>query len=120
MNETADENGVREHIRFGHRVEQTGWSSDDATWTVEAEHEGRRVQIACNMLLLCGGYYNCERPHRPNWDGEDDFKGTIVHPQIWPEDLDYRDRNVAVIGSGATAMTLVLSVPDENSPIAPK
>ena len=107
VNETADENGIREHIRFGHRVEQAHWSSDDATWTVEAEHEGERVQIACNMLLLCGGYYDYDRPHRPNWDGEDDFKGTIVHPQFWPEDLDYQNRNVAVIGSGATAMTLV-------------
>ena len=107
INETADENGVRDHIRFRHRVTNANWSSEDATWTVEAEHEGKVVRFACNMLLLCGGYYNYENPYRPVWDGEDDFKGTVVHPQFWPEDLEYRDRNVVVIGSGATAMTLV-------------
>lgn len=107
VNETADENGVRDHIRFEHRVTKADWSSDDATWTVEAEHDGKVVRIACNMLLLCGGYYNYENPYRPAWDGEADFEGTVVHPQFWPEDLDYRDRNVVVIGSGATAMTLV-------------
>ena len=107
VNETADEHGVRDHIRFGHRVTRAHWSSDDAAWTVEAEHEGRAVRVACNMLLLCGGYYDYEKPFRPVWDGEADFEGTVVHPQFWPEDLDYRDRDVAVIGSGATAMTLV-------------
>ena len=107
VNETADGNGIREHIRFGHRVRKADWSSDDAIWTVEVEHEGKGVRIACNMLLLCGGYYNYEHPYRPNWEGEGDFKGTVIHPQFWPEDLDYRNRDVAVIGSGATAMTLV-------------
>ncbi len=107
VNETADENGVRDHIRFGHMVKNAHWSSNDATWTVEAEHEGKAVQVSGNMLLLCGGYYNYENPYRPVWDGEADFEGTVVHPQFWPEDLDYRDRNVVVIGSGATAMTLV-------------
>ncbi len=107
LNDTVDENGIRQHIRFGHRVTKADWSSDEATWTVEAEHAGKSVRIACNMVLLCGGYYSYENPYRPTWEGEDDFKGTVVHPQFWPEDLDYQDQNVAVIGSGATAMTLV-------------
>ena len=107
VNETADENGIRDRIRFGHRVRKADWSSATATWTVEAECDGKVVRFACNMLLLCGGYYDYENPHRPVWDGERDFKGTVVVPQFWPEDLDYRDREVAVIGSGATAMTLV-------------
>ena len=73
----------------------------------EAEHEGGVRRIACRMLLLCGGYYNYENPNRPTWNGEADFRGSVVHPQFWPEDLNYRGRNIVVIGSGATAMTLV-------------
>ena len=65
VNETADENGIRDHICFGHRVRNASWSSDDATWAVEAEHEGGVVRIACNMLLMCGGYYDYEDPYRP-------------------------------------------------------
>ena len=107
VNDTADEHGIRDHVRFGHLVTNAAWSSEDATWTVAAETNGRAVQIACSMLLLCGGYYNYKHPHRPVWDGEEDFRGTVVHPQFWPEDLDHRDKEVAVIGSGATAMTLV-------------
>ena len=107
VNETADEHGIHEHVRFGHRVRSADWSSNDATWNVEAEHEGRVLRIACRMLLLCGGYYNYENPNRPTWNGEADFRGSVVHPQFWPEDLNYRGRNVVVIGSGATAMTLV-------------
>ena len=107
INETADEFDIRRHVRFGHRVTAASWSSSEALWTVEAEHEGTRVRLACNMLLLCGGYYDYEDPYRPTWEGEDRFSGTIVHPQFWPEDLDCRGKRFAVIGSGATAMTLV-------------
>ena len=107
VNETADEHDIRRHIRFGHRVARARWSTDDATWTVEAEHGARTLRFACDMLLMCGGYYDYENPHRPSWEGEDDFAGVVVLPQFWPEDLDFRGRRVAVIGSGATAMTLV-------------
>ena len=107
VNETADEFGIRRHVRFGHRVTRADWSSDDAAWTVEAEHEGRIVRIACNMLLLCGGYYDYENPYRPVWDGEAEFAGSIVHPQFWPDNLACRNKRIVVIGSGATAMTLV-------------
>ncbi len=107
INETADEYDIRRHVRFGHRVTAASWSSSEALWTVEAEHEGETVRLACNMLLLCGGYYDYEDPYRPTWEGEDLYSGTIVHPQFWPEDLDCREKRFAVIGSGATAMTLV-------------
>lgn len=107
INETADEFDIRRHVRFGHRVTAASWSSSDALWTIEAKHEGTIVRLACNVLLPCGGYYDYEDPYRPVWEGEDLFSGTIVHPQFWPEDLDCRGKRFAVIGSGATAMTLV-------------
>ena len=107
INETADEFDIRRHVRFGHRVMAASWSSGEALWTIEAEHGGTIIRLACNMLLLCGGYYDYEDPYRPSWEGEDRFSGTIVHPQFWPEDLDCRGKRFAVIGSGATAMTLV-------------
>ncbi len=109
VNETADEHGVREHIRFGHRVTNAAWSSTDATWTVTAQRTetGETVQIKANFLFMCGGYYSYEDPHAPEFPGAETFKGQILHPQFWPEDLDYRGKKVAVIGSGATAMTLV-------------
>ncbi len=107
INEAAEEHGIRERVRFGHRVKAASWSSDEAAWTVQAEHDGRSVRISCNMLLMCGGYYKYEDPYRPQWNGMDRFEGPVIHPQLWPEDLDYRGRKVLVIGSGATAMTLV-------------
>ena len=109
VNETAEENGITRHIRFGHKVRSAAWSSEDACWTVEAERgeDGERVAFTCNMLLMCGGYYNYAKGHRPGFEGEERFGGTIVHPQFWPEDLDYAGKRVVVIGSGATAMTIV-------------
>lgn len=108
VNETADDNAIREHVRFQHRVISAAWSSDDATWSVTAEKgEGERVQLSCNFLYLCSGYYNYDEPFDPEIKGMDDFQGTIAHPQFWPEDLDYQGKKVVVIGSGATAMTIV-------------
>ncbi len=107
VNETIDQNRIQQHIRFRHLVTRARWSTDRATWQVDAMHDGNAVSFACTMLLMCGGYYDYENPHRPDWEGEDDFRGTIIHPQFWPHDLDLRKRRVVVIGSGATAMTLV-------------
>ncbi len=107
INETADEFNIRGHVRFGHRVTAASWSSSDAAWTIEADHEGTTVRLTCTVLLLCGGYFDYSDPYRPVWEGEDLFSGAIVHPQFWPEGLDCRDKRFAVIGSGATAMTLV-------------
>jgi len=109
VNETARENGVVEHIRFNHLVRTASWSSEDAAWTLTAERAdtGAHVRMTCNFLFMCGGYYDYEKGHRPEFPGEDGFRGTILHPQFWPEDLDYAGKRVVVIGSGATAMTLV-------------
>jgi monooxygenase len=106
VNEAADEYGIRDQIRFNHQVKSASWSDADATWTVEAEHDGQIVRLSCNMLLMCGGYYKYDDPYRPEWDGMESFKGTIVHPQLWPENLEYKGKKVVIIGSGATAMTL--------------
>ncbi len=109
VNETADENNIREHIRFKHLVKHAAWSSDTATWTVQATlvDTGDTIEFSCNFLYMCGGYYNYEEGYTPEFKGAETFKGTTVHPQFWPEDLDYSGKNVVIIGSGATAMTLV-------------
>ncbi len=109
LRETAREFGIDRHIRFGHRVRQASWSSEEMRWTVEAEvgDEGERVLYTCNFLYSCSGYYSYERGYTPSFPGREEFGGTIVHPQHWPEDLDYKGKRVVVIGSGATAVTLV-------------
>ena len=107
LEETVDEYGLRGQIRFGHRVISAEWSTDDAAWTVRAEHDGEPVSFSCNFLFMCGGYYNYQQPHDPGFETLERFQGQVVHPQFWPEDLDYAGKKVLVIGSGATAMTLV-------------
>ncbi len=107
VRETAAENGIDQHIRFNHLVKAASWSTEDARWTVEAEHGGKTVRFTCNFIFLCGGYYSYEGGYSPEFPGAETFKGRIVHPQKWPEDLDYKGKNVVVIGSGATAVTLV-------------
>jgi cation diffusion facilitator CzcD-associated flavoprotein CzcO len=107
VRDTAHEAGIDEHIRFNHMVRHASWSSQDARWTVSAEHGGRTIQLTCNFLLMCSGYYDYAGGHRPEWAGEAEFSGRVVHPQHWPEDLDYAGKRVVVIGSGATAVTLV-------------
>ncbi|MBW2423398.1 MAG: NAD(P)/FAD-dependent oxidoreductase [Deltaproteobacteria bacterium] len=119
VNETADENDIREHILFGRKVESASWSSHDATWTLrigrsDAEDATTGEEtISCRFLLMCSGYYSYESPHRPHFEGEEDFEGAIFHPQLWPGELDYRGKRVVVIGSGATAMTLVPAMADD-------
>jgi cation diffusion facilitator CzcD-associated flavoprotein CzcO len=107
VRETAAENGVDGHIRFKHLVRRASWSTEDARWTVEAESEGKTVRFTCAFLFLCGGYYNYQAGYTPEFPGRERFKGTVVHPQFWPDDLDYSGKRVVVIGSGATAVTLV-------------
>ena len=109
--ETAAEHGIDKHIRFHHQVKRASWSSADARWTVESEvGDGAAktiVRHTCNFLFMCAGYYDYSQGYLPQFEGIDDFAGTVVHPQFWPEDLDYRGKKVVVIGSGATAVTLV-------------
>jgi len=107
---TAREFGIFERIRFGHRVVRAIWSSPDARWTVEADHEGSVRSFTCSFLFACTGYYDYGAGYRPEWEGERDFRGQIIHPQFWPENLDLSGKSVAVIGSGATAVTLVPSL----------
>jgi monooxygenase len=107
IRETAQEFKLDEKIRYNHRVKQASWSAEKALWTVEAETENSTTQFTCNFLYLCTGYYDYENGYTPEWTGMDRFKGQIVHPQKWTEDIDYVNKRVVVIGSGATAVTLV-------------
>jgi monooxygenase len=109
MNETADEYEVRDRIRYHHELKSAAWSSDEARWILEIELKDRdeTISLSCNFLSMCSGYYSYERGYLPEFEGMENFKGRIVHPQFWPEDLDYSGLRVAVIGSGATAMTLI-------------
>ncbi|HEX4564119.1 MAG TPA: NAD(P)/FAD-dependent oxidoreductase, partial [Solirubrobacteraceae bacterium] len=109
LRETVEENGLGEHIRFGHRVLAADWSSADGLWTVRGElaGSGEAFELTCNFLFSASGYYDYESGYKPAFEGSDSFAGTIVHPQEWPEDLDYAGKRVVVIGSGATAVTLI-------------
>jgi cation diffusion facilitator CzcD-associated flavoprotein CzcO len=109
VNDTADRYGIRQHIRFRHQVKKAEWSSAEARWIVEAERAdgGERVRFSCSWLHICSGYYNYSEVYDPEFAGRDSFRGRIVHPQFWPEDLDYSGKRVVVIGSGATAVTIV-------------
>jgi cation diffusion facilitator CzcD-associated flavoprotein CzcO len=111
LRDTAAEEGIDRHIRFGHRITRAEWSTEDARWTVTAERDtGEVTVVTCSFLFSCTGYYRYDRGHLPDFEGVDDFAGTLVHPQFWPEDLDVDGRRVVVIGSGATAITLVPSL----------
>ena len=104
---TAREHGVDRKVRFGHRVVRAAWSTPDARWTVEVETHGETVVVTCSFLFVCSGYYRYDEGYTPSFPGIEDFTGQVVHPQHWPADLDYRGGRVVVIGSGATAVTLV-------------
>jgi cation diffusion facilitator CzcD-associated flavoprotein CzcO len=112
IRETAAENGIDKRIRFGHRVKRASWSTPDARWAVEVERiagEGttETVHFTCAFLFSCAGYYRYEDGYKPEFSGTADFAGRIIHPQKWPDNLDYAGKRVIVIGSGATAVTLV-------------
>lgn len=112
IEETAREFGVLDRVRFGTRVVRASWSSETARWTVDTltGPEGRPETWTCSFLFSCTGYYDHDGGFTPEFAGLEDFGGTVVHPQLWPEDLDYTGKRVVVIGSGATAMTLVPSM----------
>ncbi|HEY2446394.1 MAG TPA: NAD(P)/FAD-dependent oxidoreductase [Rhizomicrobium sp.] len=114
IRDTAKEAGIDRHIRFGHWVTRASWSSDDAVWTVEAARKPLQdgapeevVRFTCNFLFMCSGYYRYTAGYLPDFQSIERFRGLIVHPQKWPEGLDYAGMRVIVIGSGATAVTLV-------------
>jgi cation diffusion facilitator CzcD-associated flavoprotein CzcO len=108
----ARDEGIDRHIRFRHQIQRASWSSKEAIWTVEAEqtlsdHTRTAVMLTCNFLFSCAGYYRYSQGYTPTFPGIENFKGTVIHPQAWPEDLDYAGKRVVIIGSGATAVTLL-------------
>jgi monooxygenase len=108
IRETAAEYGIDRRIRYGHRATVASWCSANARWTVEVETAAHSTQLfTCNFLYMCSGYYNYSEGYMPGWPGMDRYAGKIVHPQKWPENLDYQGKRVIVIGSGATSVTLV-------------
>src|ERR1700716_2786000 len=109
VRQTAAENGIEQRVRFHHSVTRAEWSSQEARWTVEAHPSdtGQMVQLTCGFLLMCSGYYRYDEGYTPDFPGTERFSGRIVHPQKWTEDIDYAGKRVVVIGSGATAVTLV-------------
>jgi len=119
IKETARDYGVDQKIRFRHRVLRAEWSTEQALWTVIAERPNadgagtETVQVTCTFLFMCSGYYRYDEGYTPDFKGTERFRGPIVHPQHWPEDLDYKDKRVVVIGSGATAVTLVPSMAED-------
>ncbi len=109
LNETVDENQLRDKIYFRHRITSADWSSQTNCWTVSVDvNDGEEtLHYTCNFLFLCGGYYNYDAGYTPDFPGLNDFQGEVIHPQHWPEDADYAGRKVVIIGSGATAVTLL-------------
>src|SRR5467141_852566 len=108
MGEVIEENGLARHIRYQHRISSARWSSQENLWTIGAVRTdtGEAVRLTANFFWMCQGYYRHSEGYTPEWKAMASFKGRIVHPQKWPEDLDYRNKRVVVIGSGATAATL--------------
>ena len=115
IEETAEENGIQEHIRFQHKVLKADWCSERATWTLQVQcgNEPEPLKLSCQHLLMCTGYYRYEAGYTPDFKGREQFQGEFIHPQLWPENFDYSGKNVVVIGSGATAVTLVPAMTDK-------
>lgn len=115
LHETTEKFGIDKQIRFQHRVQRATWSSADSQWTVEAVRgpEQESFTLTCNVLCMCTGYYDYEQGYAPTWPGIERFTGQIIHPQHWPENLDYAGKRVVVIGSGATAVTLVPAMAEQ-------
>lgn len=115
LKETVSQFGIDQHIRYGQLVTKAQWSTDDAQWTVTSTNKatGATNSYTCSFLFMCSGYYSYKKGHTPEFTGRERFKGTIVHPQEWPTDLDYSGKRVVVIGSGATAVTIVPSMADK-------
>jgi cation diffusion facilitator CzcD-associated flavoprotein CzcO len=112
MGEVIEENEIDPHIRYQHWIETASWSTDNQAWTIRGTRKdtGEAIEVSTNFLWMCQGYYRHSEGYTPDWPGMDQFKGQIIHPQTWPEDLDYKDKEVVVIGSGATTATVVPAI----------
>ena len=114
MGDVIEENRIDRHIRYGQTITHASWSSADNLWTIDAETaDGQKQRYTANFLWMCQGYYNHDKGYTPEWAGMADYRGQIIHPQTWPEDADLKDKKVLVIGSGATAATLVPAIADQ-------
>ena len=115
LEETVKENDLNKKIHFNQWVNEASWSSEDAQWTVQAENKKTQElqDFTCDFLFLCGGYYNYEEGYTPHFAGSENFLGQIIHPQKWPKNLDYKNKKVVVIGSGATAVTIIPTMAEE-------
>ena len=110
LNETVDDYNLREKITYNQKVIASNWVSDSSIWELTVDDNGQEISMSCNFLFLCGGYYSYDKPYMPDFPGQEEFNGTIIHPQFWNESLDYANKKVVVIGSGATAVTLVPAI----------
>jgi cation diffusion facilitator CzcD-associated flavoprotein CzcO len=115
IKDTAAIEGIDGHIRFNHRITRADWSTDDACWHVTAERTdtNETVELTAGFLFSCSGYYRYDHGYLPEFVGRERFQGEVIHPQFWPEDLEYADKRVVVIGSGATAITLIPSMAEQ-------
>ena len=110
LNETVDENKLREHILLNHKVNSANWNSEQSHWELVVKNDEQLINMTCNFLFLCGGYFSYSKPHMPSFKNYENFKGQIIHPQFWNDQIDYENKKIIVIGSGATAITLVPAI----------
>ncbi|NBW85082.1 MAG: NAD(P)/FAD-dependent oxidoreductase, partial [Proteobacteria bacterium] len=110
LNETVDEYGIRDKIAFNQKVTAANWLAEKSLWELNVMNEGQSISMTCNFLFLCGGYYSYDKPYMPKFPEQDRFEGQVIHPQFWDESIDCSDKKVVVIGSGATAVTLVPAI----------
>ena len=113
IKETIDENDLRKDILVNHIVKSSNWNSHKNVWELEIDENDKLKHITCNFLFLCGGYYSYTKPHMPSFKNQENFAGQIIHPQFWSDDVDYVNKKVAVIGSGATAITIVPAISEK-------
>ena len=110
LHETVNENELDENILLSHKVTSANWNSENSIWELEVNFNNKKINMTCNFLFLCGGYYSYTKPHKPDFKNQDNFKGQIIHPQFWDDSIEYENKKIAVIGSGATAITIVPAI----------
>ena len=113
LNETVDEYDLRKKILFNQKVISSNWVSEKSIWELTIMSDGQQESMTCNFLFLCGGYYSYDKPYMPSFPNQDQFQGSLIHPQFWDESMDYTNKKVIVIGSGATAVTLVPAIAEK-------
>jgi cation diffusion facilitator CzcD-associated flavoprotein CzcO len=113
LNETIDENDLRNNILLNHNVNSANWNSDKSIWELEIIEKDLPKNMTCNFLFLCGGYFSYSKPHMPSFKNQEKFEGQLIHPQFWNNKIDYSNKKIIVIGSGATAITLVPAIAEK-------